>query len=50
MMRQGVTDANAMGFIHLNVHPWLVIKLYLTFSLILVQSTWFMIQFQLIFH
>jgi hypothetical protein len=21
MMRQGVTDANAMGFIHLNVHP-----------------------------
>jgi hypothetical protein len=31
-----VIDANAMGFIHLNVHPWLVINLYLTLNLILV--------------
>jgi hypothetical protein len=28
-----VMDVNAMEFIHLNVHPWLVINLYLTFSL-----------------
>jgi len=30
------TDANAMGFIHLNVHPQLVVNLYLIFRLISV--------------
>ncbi len=36
VVRKGgdVTDANAMEFIHLNVHPWLVINLYLTFNLV----------------
>ncbi len=29
-----ITNANAMGFIHLNVHPWFVINLYLTFNLV----------------
>jgi hypothetical protein len=28
------TDANAMGFIHLNVHPQIVVNLYLIFSLV----------------
>jgi hypothetical protein len=32
----GVMDANAMEFIHLNVHPWLAINLYLIFSLVFV--------------
>jgi hypothetical protein len=31
-----VMDVDAMGFIHLNVHPSLVIKLYLIFNLIIV--------------
>jgi hypothetical protein len=31
-----VTDANALEFIHLNVHPWLVVNLYLTHSLVLI--------------
>jgi hypothetical protein len=26
-----------MEFIHLNVHPWLVINLYLTFNLVSIQ-------------
>jgi hypothetical protein len=30
-------DVNAMEFIHLNVHPRLVMNLYLTFSLVLVR-------------
>ncbi len=33
-----VTDANVMGFIHLNVHSRLVMNLHLTFNLILVHS------------
>jgi len=33
---QGVMDANAMGFISLNVHSWLVLNLFLTFNLVLV--------------
>ncbi len=32
-----VMNANAMAFIHLNVYPWLVINLYLTFSLVSIQ-------------
>jgi len=31
-----VTDVNAMRFIILNVHPWLVLNLYLIFKLFLV--------------
>jgi hypothetical protein len=31
-----IMDVNAMKFIFLNVHPWLVFNLYLTFSLVLV--------------
>jgi hypothetical protein len=31
-----VTDVNAMEFIYLNDHSWLVINLYLIFSLVLV--------------
>jgi hypothetical protein len=31
---QNVMDVNAMEFIHLNVHPWFVINLYLTFNLV----------------
>jgi hypothetical protein len=38
MQNLGVMDAKAMEFIHLNVHPWFVINLYLTFSLILIHS------------
>jgi hypothetical protein len=29
-----VMDGNAMGFIHLNVHPRLVMNVYITLSLI----------------
>jgi hypothetical protein len=32
----GVTDVNAMGFILLSFHQWLVLNLYLIFSLVLV--------------
>jgi hypothetical protein len=40
VVKQGsdVTNANAMKFIPLNVHPWFVLNLYLTFNLILVHS------------
>jgi hypothetical protein len=31
-----VTHANGMWFINLNVHPWLVMNLYLTFNLVLI--------------
>jgi hypothetical protein len=31
-------EANAMDFIPLNVHTWLMVNLYLTYSLILVHS------------
>ncbi len=34
--RGDFTDVNAMGFIHLNVHPSLVINLYLNFCLVIV--------------
>jgi hypothetical protein len=33
-----VTNANTMGFIHVNVHPLLVINLYLTLNLISIHS------------
>jgi len=33
-----VTDANVMGFIHLNIHPRFVMNLHLTLNLILVHS------------
>jgi hypothetical protein len=33
-----VTNANTMKFIHVNVHPWFVMNLYLNFSLISVHS------------
>jgi hypothetical protein len=33
----GVMNANAMEFIHLNVHPRLVINLYFNFSLVSIQ-------------
>ncbi len=33
-----VIDANAMKFIHMSVHPWLVMKLHLTLNLVLVHS------------
>ncbi len=33
-----VMNVNAMEFIHSNVHPWLVINLYLTFSLVSIPS------------
>jgi len=29
-----ITNANAMGFIHLNAHPGLVMNLYITFNLV----------------
>jgi len=32
----GVTNANTMEFIHMNVHPWLLFNLYPTFSLIII--------------
>jgi hypothetical protein len=31
-----VTNANTIEFIHMNVHPWLVINLYLTPNLVLI--------------
>jgi len=36
--RSDVTNANAVEFNHLNVLPWLIINLYVTFSLVLVRS------------
>jgi hypothetical protein len=36
--RGDVIDANAIEFIDLNDHPWLVINLYLTFSSISICS------------
>jgi hypothetical protein len=40
IVRRGgdVTNANAIGFIHLNVHSWLIINLYLTLSLVSIHS------------
>jgi hypothetical protein len=35
-MPDGVADVNAMEFNPLNVHPWLVVNIYLTFSLVSV--------------
>ncbi len=35
-MGRCVTDANTIEFIHMNVHPWLVINLYLTPNLVLI--------------
>jgi hypothetical protein len=35
MRKEGdVTDANTMESIHMNVDPWFVINLYLTFNLV----------------
>jgi hypothetical protein len=34
-----ITYANTMEFIHMNVHIWLVINLYIIISLILVHSS-----------
>jgi hypothetical protein len=31
-----IMDANVMEFIYMNVHPWLVMNLYLTINLVLV--------------
>ncbi len=31
-----IMDVNAMEFIHMNVHLWLIMSLYLTYSLVLV--------------
>jgi hypothetical protein len=42
LTKVSVTDANAMEFIHMNVHPRLVINLYLMPNLVLVH-------FQLVF-
>jgi hypothetical protein len=36
LWKECATYANTMEFIHLNVHPWLIINLYLAFSLVLV--------------
>jgi hypothetical protein len=33
-----IMDANAIEFIHMNVHLWLVISLYLTINLVSVHS------------
>jgi hypothetical protein len=35
-----VMDVNAMAFIYLNIHPWFILDLYLTLSLILVHYLW----------
>jgi hypothetical protein len=36
MVAKIVIDVNVVEFIHMNVHPWLVVNLSLIFSLILV--------------
>jgi len=33
-----VTNVNAMEFIHMNVHSWLVVDLYLIFNLVSIHS------------
>jgi hypothetical protein len=49
-----VMDANAMEFIHMNVHLWLIVNLYLTLNLVLVHfqftSTYLLIHFELIIN
>jgi hypothetical protein len=37
-MHMIIMDVNAMGLIHLNVHPWLVLNLYLNVSLDSIKS------------
>jgi len=38
VVKANVMDANTMEFIHMNVHPWFIINLYLTFNLISIHS------------
>jgi hypothetical protein len=40
IVRKGgdVMDVNVMEFIHLNVHPWFVLNLYIHFSILSILS------------